>query len=69
MDCQNLQIISRYKSVFVWGNTLTTMGELQKDALDAYNRIKAERGDVTFIDAFVAGAEWKEKQMSESPRK
>ena len=51
------------------GNTLTNMGELQKDALDAYNRIKAERGEVTFIDAFVAGAEWKEKQMSESPRK
>ena len=51
------------------GNTLTTMGKLQKDALDAYNRIKAERGEVTFIDAFVAGAEWKEKQMSESPRK
>lgn len=55
--------------VFVLGNTLTTMGELQKDALDAYNRIKAERGEVTFIDAFVAGAEWKEKQMSESPKK
>ena len=54
---------------YVLGNTLTNMGELQKDALEAYNRIKAERGEVTFIDAFVAGAEWKEKQMSESPRK
>jgi len=33
------------------------MGKLQKEALAAYDKIKAERGEVTFIDAFVAGHE------------
>ena len=33
------------------------MGKLQKEALIAYDKIKAERGDVTFIDVFVAGYE------------
>lgn len=33
------------------------MGTLQKEAIAAYDKIKAERGEVTFIDAFVAGFE------------
>lgn len=31
------------------------MGNLQKNAVAAYDKIKAERGEVTFIDAFVDG--------------
>lgn len=34
------------------------MANLQKEALVAYEKIKAERGEVTFIDAFVAGCDY-----------
>ena len=34
------------------------MGTLQKVAVKSYDKIKAERGEVTFIDAFVAGSEY-----------
>lgn len=42
------------------------MGKLQKDALAAYDRIKATRGEVTFLDAFIAGAEWQKQEMIEN---
>ena len=41
------------------------MGKLQKDALAAYDRIKATRGEVTFLDAFIAGAEWQKQQPND----
>ena len=34
------------------------MGNLQKEALIAYEKIKTKRGEVTFIDAFVAGCDY-----------
>ena len=34
---------------------MSNMGKLQKAALEAYDKIKAERGEVTFIDAYIEG--------------
>lgn len=39
------------------------MGKLQTDALAAYDKIKADRGEVTYLDAFVAGAEWQKEDL------
>ena len=40
------------------------MSELQKSAIDAYDKLMAERGEVTFLDAFVAGVQWQKEQKS-----
>lgn len=41
------------------------MSEKQKAALKAYDKIKIERGEVTFIDAFIEGCEYTEKRFME----
>lgn len=44
---------------------MSDMGKLQKAALEAYNKIKKERGEVTFIDAYIEGHEQAKKEDSE----
>lgn len=39
------------------------MAEVQKAALESYNKIKAERGEVTVLDMFIAGRDWFKDQM------
>ena len=39
------------------------MAEVQKAALESYNKIKAERGEVTALDMFIAGRDWFKDQM------
>lgn len=39
------------------------MAEVQKAALESYNKIKAERGEVTALDMFIAGRDWFKGQM------
>ena len=39
------------------------MTEVQKAALESYNKIKAERGEVTALDMFIAGRDWFKDQM------
>ena len=41
------------------------MGNLQEKALIAYERIKAKRGEVTFIDAFIEGYTQANKDLTE----
>lgn len=39
------------------------MAEVQKAALESYNKIKTERGEVTALDMFIAGRDWFKDQM------
>ena len=39
------------------------MAEVQKAALESYNKVKAERGEVTALDMFIAGRDWFKEQM------
>lgn len=45
------------------------MGNLQEKALIAYERIKAERGEVTFIDAFIEGYTQAKAEIKEQMNK